>query len=90
VWVSYGVTSALSIAGGVTATADRFATNDDLVRLPGYVRADTAVAWRLRRVDVAINARNLLDRRYVDTASTNFQIAPGAPREVVVTLRVGR
>ena len=42
------------------------------------------------RVEFALNARNLLDSQYYETAGSNFQIFPGTPRDVVFTIRVAR
>lgn len=90
VWLHYGVTAHLSVAGGVTASGLRYTSNDNLVALPSYARADAAVAYRTGRVELALNARNLAGRRYYETASSNFQIMPGTPRDLVLTVRVVR
>jgi catecholate siderophore receptor len=90
VWLHYVMTSRLAIAGGLTATGLRYTSNDNLVQLPGYARADAAVTYRRGLVEVGVNARNLFDTRYYETAGSNFQIFPGTPREVLVTVRVAR
>jgi outer membrane receptor protein involved in Fe transport len=68
----------------------RYTSNDNLVELPGFTRADAAVSYRMGRIELAVNARNLFDSRYYETAGSNFQIFPGSPRDLVVTLRIGR
>ncbi len=78
------------MGGGLTANGLRYTSNDNLVQLPGYARADAAVAYRTGPVELAVNARNLFGTRYYETASSNFQIFPGTPRDVVLTLRVSR
>jgi outer membrane receptor protein involved in Fe transport len=72
----------------LTATGLRYTANDNLVELPAYTRADAAVTYRTGRFELAVNARNLFDTRYFETAGSNFQIFPGSPRDVVVTLRI--
>jgi catecholate siderophore receptor len=88
VWVGYRVTGHWSFGAGATANGDRFTSNDNLVRLPGFVRVDGSVSYRVKAWELALNARNVLNQRYYETAATNFQIAPGVPRELVLTLRV--
>lgn len=88
VWAGYHLTERWSFGGGATATGQRFTSNDNLVSLPGFVRVDAAASYRLRAWEIALNARNVLNQRYYETASTNFQIAPGVPRELVLTFRV--
>ncbi len=90
VWLHFQATSALAFAGGMTSNGLRYTSNDNLVRLPAYARADAAVSYRRGRVELSLNARNLLGRRYYETASSNFQILPGTPRDVIVTVRVAR
>ena len=90
IWAHYAVSPRLSVSGGFTANAQRFTSNDNLVTLPAYRRVDAGMSYRAGRIELALNARNLLDARYVDTASSNAQIMPGAPRDVLVTLRVAR
>jgi catecholate siderophore receptor len=90
VWSSWGIGAHWRVGAGGTAVAQRFATNDDLVKLPGYARFDAATTWQAGTWVVGLNARNLFNGRYYETAASDFQIYPGAPRELVVTLRVGR
>lgn len=90
VWLHYDVTRALSLGGGVTASGARYTSNDNLVLLPSYGRVDTVVAYRMGRVELALNVRNLLGQSYYETASSNFQIMPGTPRDLVLTVRVAR
>lgn len=60
-----------------------FASTDNTVRLPGFVRFDAAVFHRLNdHVRAQINIENLLDRDYSSTANSNTNITPGSPRAV--------
>jgi catecholate siderophore receptor len=87
-WVHVLATSRLSFAGGLTSSGLRYTSNDNLVVLPGFTRADAAVTYRSGRIELALNARNLFDARYYETAGSNFQIFPGSPRDLVLTLRI--
>ena len=89
-WLHYSATSRLSLAGGVTASGLRYVANDNLVELPRFGRTDAAVTYRTGTVEFAVNARNLFDTRYYETAGSNFQIYPGTPRDLVVTVRFSR
>jgi catecholate siderophore receptor len=88
IWAGYHLTERWSFGGGAIATGRRFTSNDNLVSLPGFVRIDAAASYRLSAWEIALNARNVFNRHYYETAATNFQIAPGVPREVVLTFRV--
>jgi catecholate siderophore receptor len=90
VWLHYAVTSRLALSGGVTTSGMRFTSNDNLVQLPGYTRADAAASYRVGHVELALNVRNVAGTRYYETAASNFQIFPGSPRDVVLTVRVTR
>jgi catecholate siderophore receptor len=89
-WLHFSMTARLDLAGGLTATGLRYTSNDNLVQLPGYARADAALTYRRGLVELALNARNLLGTPYYETASSNFQIFPGTPRDLVFTVRVAR
>ncbi|MGE5646901.1 MAG: TonB-dependent siderophore receptor [Acidobacteriota bacterium] len=78
-WGTYFWQNGFGIGGGVFQASRRFAANDNLVALPGYVRIDAALFYRARRWGATLNLRNLLNRRYYETAYTNAQIYPGAP-----------
>jgi catecholate siderophore receptor len=86
-WTATEITRRLTLGGGVIATADRFTSNDDLVRMPGFVRVDAMALYRLGVYEVSLNLQNLTDTRYYESAGGNFQIYPGAPRHALVTLR---
>jgi catecholate siderophore receptor len=73
---------------GAVAVDERYSANDNLVRLPGYVRADALLRWRGGDHEIALNLKNLGDITYYETAHTTHQIMPGAPRSAMLTWRV--
>ena len=87
IWTTFDVTPKLTFGGGITAAGDRFTSNDNLVGLPQYTRVDAVASYRLGRYAVSVNVQNLGNARYYDSAGSNFQIYPGAPRHALLTVR---
>jgi catecholate siderophore receptor len=80
-WNKYQLDPWWSAAIGVIYFSDSFATSDDLVRLPGFVRVDAAV---YRKIDetwrVQLNVENLFNKGYWASADGDNNISPGQPR----------
>jgi catecholate siderophore receptor len=77
----------VAAALGLLYRSDMFATIDNTVTLPGYVRADAAGFVSLTpRLALQANMENVLDRRYYTNADSNTNISPGAPRTLRVAL----
>jgi catecholate siderophore receptor len=86
-WNHYQVHPRLAGGLGLIYRSDMFATIDNTVMLPGYVRADAAVFLNLSRdLRVQVNAENLFDKHYFVNADSNTNISPGFPRAVRVGL----
>jgi catecholate siderophore receptor len=85
-WNKYQFDPWWSAALGVIYFSDSFATSDDLVRLPGFVRFDAAI---YRKIDetwrVQLNVENLFNKGYWASADGDNNISPGAPRTFRVT-----
>jgi iron complex outermembrane receptor protein len=79
----------------------RFFTYENDQSVPGRAILDASVGYRLsgalRKVEVQLNATNLLDKRYIATINSNGfgnrgdrqTLLTAAPRQVFVTLRTG-
>jgi catecholate siderophore receptor len=86
-WNKYQLTSRLGAGLGLIYRSYMFATVDNTVTLPGYLKADAAVFynfnehWRLQA-----NLENVTNVRYYANADSNTNISPGAPRGVKVGL----
>jgi catecholate siderophore receptor len=82
-WNKYQIDPLWAAAAGVIFFSDSFASSDDTVRLPGFVRFDAAV---YRKIDehwrVQLNVENLFNRHYWATADGNNNISPGQPLTV--------
>lgn len=82
-WNKYQIDPKWAVAAGVIWFSDSFASSDDTVRLPGFVRFDAAV---YRKIDehwrVQLNVENLFNTHYWATADGNNNISPGQPLTV--------
>jgi catecholate siderophore receptor len=86
-WNRYQFAPKLAAGVGVIYRSDMFATIDNTVTLPGYVRFDAAAYYTLTRaLRLQVNAQNLLDRKYFLNSDSNTNISPGSPRAVRVAL----
>lgn len=88
-WLSKDFAAHWRAGVGAYYVGDRYAFSDNTARLPSYTRIDAALTYTLQKVELALNLRNLTDRVYYESATNNFQIAPGTPRSVMLTARLG-
>ncbi|SDC86987.1 iron complex outermembrane recepter protein [Pseudomonas guariconensis] len=70
---------------GLTLVGDRFADNQNTVKLPGYGRWDALAGYRTHDWDVRAALSNLTDKTYYSSATSASQIQFGDPRSLVVT-----
>ena len=80
-WNKYQFDPLWSAAVGVIYFGDSFASSDDLVKLPGFVRVDAGIyrkideTWRLQ-----LNVENIFNKGYWASADGDNNISPGQPR----------
>jgi catecholate siderophore receptor len=86
-WTSYQLGQGFTVGGGAFYAGQRFATEDNTVTLPAYVRLDAMFGYQGRNWQAGVNLTNLANRTYYESANNNVQIQPGAPRGVTVFLR---
>jgi catecholate siderophore receptor len=85
-WNKYQINSTWAAALGVIYFSDSFASSDDSVRLPGFVRVDAGLyakideTWRAQ-----LNIENIFNKGYWATADGNNNISPGQPRTFRLT-----
>ncbi|MEN3382938.1 MAG: catecholate siderophore receptor [Hyphomicrobiales bacterium] len=85
-WNKYQFTPMWSAALGVIYFSDSFASSDDTVKLPGFVRVDAAVYARINETWKAqINVENIFNEGYWATADGNNNLSPGQSRTVRLT-----
>lgn len=88
VWAVKQLGGGFSAGGGLNYSAERFASPSNAVVVPGYMTADLAAYYRSKWVDVAINLKNVTNKKYIVSAhgSNDNLLMPGAPREVQVAV----
>jgi catecholate siderophore receptor len=85
-WNKYQINPTWGAGLGVIYFSDSFASSDDTVRLPGFVRFDAAVYLKINETWKAqLNVENLFDKGYWASADGNNNISPGQPRTFKVT-----
>jgi catecholate siderophore receptor len=86
-WNKVELTPAWSAGLGVVWQDEAFASISNAVAMPSFTRVDAALFYRLSdRVQVQLNAENLLDETYFPTAHSDNNITPGGPRSLRVAL----
>lgn len=89
-WSRYDVTKSLGFGAGLTARSKSFASISNQVVMPAYARVDAAAFYKVMRgVEAQLNVENLLGADYFPAAHSDNNIAPGAPRNAKLTLRLG-
>jgi len=86
-WTSYQFQNGFGVAAGMVGKSAQFAAQDNLARLPGYVRVDASAFYRAARYDVQVNLQNVGNRRFYDAAQSDYQIYPAAPISGSATIR---
>jgi catecholate siderophore receptor len=80
-WNKYQINPVWAAALGVVYFSDSFASSDNTVRLPGFVRLDAALYARINDTWRAqLNIENVFNKGYWATADGNNNISPGQPR----------
>jgi catecholate siderophore receptor len=87
-WNKYQFNDTWGAALGVIYFGDSFATSDDTVRLPGFVRFDTAVYLKINETWRAqLNVENLFNKGYWASADGDNNISPGQSRTFKIMAR---
>ena len=85
-WNKYQFNPTWAAALGVIYFSDSFASSDDSVRLPGFVRVDAAVYAKIDEMwRVQLNVENIFNQGYWATADGNNNLSPGQPRTFRLT-----
>ncbi|MBA8882399.1 TonB-dependent receptor [Dokdonella fugitiva] len=86
VWTRYALDSHWGIGAGAHGESKKYTSYDNHVQLPGYVVGDLMAYYQAERFRVQLNLNNVTDRHYFPTASSDFEIMPGEPRNLMLTL----
>lgn len=85
-WNKYQFTPMWAAAVGVISFSDSFASSDNSVVLPAFLRVDAAVYARINEMWKAqLNIENIFDKGYWATADGNNNLSPGQSRTVRLT-----
>jgi catecholate siderophore receptor len=80
-WHRYHVNKTWGAGLGTIYRDEIFASTDNTVQLPGFIRFDAALFYRFNaRLRAQLNVENLLDRTYHAMAHSNNNLTPGSPR----------
>jgi catecholate siderophore receptor len=80
-WNKYQFTPVWSASVGVIYFSDSFASSDDTVYLPGFVRVDAGVFAQITaNWKAQINVENLFNKGYWASADGNNNLSPGQGR----------
>lgn len=86
-WSRHQLNDKTGAALGVVARGQIFASTSNLVALPGFVRLDGALFYRLDpKSRLQLNLENLLDTHYFASAHSDSNLMPGAPRALRLTV----
>lgn len=86
-WNRYDVSRRWAAGLGVIYRDEIFASTDNAVTVPSFVRVDGAVFFSVSaRLRAQVNVENLFDTDYYASAHNNFNITPGSPRAARLTL----
>lgn len=87
-WNNYQIHQRLAAAIGIRRRTAMFAAVDNTVTLPGYIEADVAAYFTVRKgLRLQANVENLFDERYFINADSNTNISPGSPRALRIALQ---
>lgn len=79
-WNRYDITQKWGVGLGSVYRSKMYAAVDNAVTLPGFLRFDAAVYYKIdKNIQLQVNIENLLDKQYYASANSNTNITPGSP-----------
>ena len=87
-WTAYDLTHEWQAGTGVTYMSDRYASNNNAVKVPDYFRWDAMLAWQQPRYTVQLNVFNLTDRLNYDALipSDRGRSVPGTDLQAMLSI----
>jgi catecholate siderophore receptor len=80
-WNKYQLTPQWAASLGMIYFSDSYASSDDTVKLPAFVRFDAGVFYTINKTWRAqLNVENIFNKGYWASADGNNNISPGQPR----------
>lgn len=89
-WVTRRFDNGFGLGGGVVLMGEQYASPSNVVKLPGYARADMTAFYETRKYEVRLLVNNIFDREYFASAHGGVDIdnTPGAPRNAQLSLKL--
>ncbi|WCP69955.1 TonB-dependent siderophore receptor [Vibrio tubiashii] len=89
-WAKYqffgGALNGLSVGGGVRYTGDTYAGNDNSKKVSAYTLYDATVSYRFQDYKFQVAAKNIFDKQYISTCTSNHWCYYGDRRNVIASL----
>jgi catecholate siderophore receptor len=89
-WVTRRFDNGFGIGGGMVLMGEQYASPSNVVKLPGYARADMTAFYETKKYEVRLLVNNIFDREYFVSAHGGVDIdnTPGAPRNAQLSLKL--
>jgi len=86
-WTTYTFTAEWQLGTGLAYMSDRYASNNNAVRVDDYLRWDAMIAYRQPKYDIQLNVLNLTNRLNFDALipSDKGRSVPGTDRQALLT-----
>ncbi|AXK40754.1 TonB-dependent receptor [Crenobacter cavernae] len=90
VWLMHELGGGFSLGGGANYASKRYVGTTNTVSLGSYVTYDAALLYKAKSYDLALNLKNLGDKKYFVSGhdSSDHLNVPGAPRSAELTARL--
>ncbi|HET8942517.1 MAG TPA: TonB-dependent siderophore receptor [Rudaea sp.] len=85
-WTRYALTPQWGIAAGLRGESEKYTSYSNSVVLPKYAVADLMAYYQTGKYRIQLNLDNVTDKHYFPIASSDYEIMPGTPRSVTLTL----
>jgi len=86
-WTSYDLTRAWQVGTGLTYMSDRYASNNNAVKVGDYLRWDAMIAYQQPKYAIQLNVFNLANRNNFDALipSDRGRSVPGTDTQAMLT-----
>ncbi len=87
-WTTYNFAPQWEAGVGITGTSSVYASNTNVITVPGYARVDATLAYHQPKYDIRLNVVNLADNDYFASVipSDGGRSVPGVGRTGIITL----
>lgn len=89
-WLTRRFDNGFGLGGGVVLMGEQYASPSNVVKLPGYARADMTAFYETKKYEVRLLVNNIFDREYFASAHGGVDLdnTPGAPRNAQLSLKL--